>query len=179
MHILKYMNIKILDLISVVAISVVCLLFFSLFLKDDISKYILLRHKLSSLRSAAELSPSMLEEQKQKLSDIASLESEMNDYKRIFDTKNRTPDVLRFITDISRRYRIEVTSVEPGEVIKGDKFTRRMYTTILSGGFYDVYNYMYRIEEDWKAVKIERVVMDKNSDNRRIQVVLTMAVLSI
>ena len=121
----------------------------------------------------------MLEVQKKNISDIAALEKEMNDYKELFKAENKTSDVLNYITAIARRHRIEVSTVEPGEVIKGDAFTRSMYTTILSGGFYDVYNYLYRIEEDWKAVKIERVVMDKNSDDSKIQVILTMAVLSI
>ncbi|OGW41697.1 MAG: hypothetical protein A2132_02480 [Nitrospirae bacterium RBG_16_43_11] len=64
-------------------------------------------------------------------------------------------------------------------MIKGDLFTKSMYTTSLTGGFYDVYNFLYRIEEDWKGVKIERVVMDKDSEDSRIHVMLTVAVLSI
>src|SRR3989304_3305404 len=157
MQILKYLNRNILDLISISAILVLSLFIFSFFLKDDISTYFSLKQKHSSLR----------------------LSAERNDYKNNFKADNKTSYFLNYITAIARRHRIEISTVEPGEVIKGDAFTRSMYTTILSGGFYDVYNYLYRIEEDWKAVKIERVVMDKNSDDSKIQVVLTVAVLSI
>jgi len=179
MQILRYLNRNILDLISISAILVLSLFIFSFFLKDDISTYFSLKQKHSSLRISAERNASMLEDQKKKASDIAAMEMEMNDYKNKFKAENKTSYFLNYITAIARRHRIEISTVEPGEVIKGDAFTRSIYTTILSGGFYDVYNYLYRIEEDWKAVKIERVVMDKNSDDSKIQVVLTVAGLSI
>lgn len=179
MQILKFVNKRILDLISISAILAISLFFFSVFLKDDISVYISLKQRLSVLRSPAEMNHSLSGDPKKKSSDIAALELEVNDYGKVFRTENKTPDFLNYITAIGRRYRIEIASVEPGDVIKGDTVTKRIYTTILSGGFYDVYNYLYRIEEDWKAVKIEHVVMDKNRDDSKIQVVLTVAVLSI
>src|SRR3989337_4224775 len=179
MQILRYLNRNILDLISISAILVLSLFIFSFFLKDDISTYFSLKQKHSSLRISAERNASMLEDQQKKASDIAAMEMEMNDYKNNFKADNKTSYFLNYITAIARRHRIEISTVEPGEMIKDDAFTRRMYTTILSDGFYDVYNYLYRIEEDWKAVKIERVVMDGNSDDNKIQVVLTVAVLSI
>lgn len=179
MQIMRYLNRRILDLTSMGVIVVLSLFFFSIFLKEDISTYISLKQRLTSLRSSAERSASLLEEQKKRASDISALELEMKDYEKIFKAENKTPDFLNYITDIARRYRIEVATVEPGEVIKGDPFTRSMYTTVLSGSFYDIYHYLYRIEEDWKAVKIEHVVMDKNRDDNKIQVTLTLAVLSI
>lgn len=179
MQIVRYLNRKIVDIISISAILALSLFFFSIFLKDDISNYNSLKQKLSSLRSSADSSVSMINEQKKKASDIADLEKEMDDYKKIFKVENKTSYFLNYITALARRHRIEVSSIEPGEVTKSDAFTRSMYTTILSGGFYDVYNYLYSLEEDWKAVKIERVLMDKNSDDSKIQVVLSVAVLSI
>ncbi len=179
MQFLKYVNKKTVDLASICAMLAMSFLFISLFLKDDLSKYISQKHKLSALKSSAERNASLPDEQQKTGSDISALEMEMNDYKKIFRTGNRASDFLNYITEAGRRHRVEVSSVEPGEVVKGDLYTRNVYTTILSGGFYDIYNYLYRIEEDWKAVKIERVVMDKNHDDSRIQVILTVAVLSI
>src|SRR3989337_1305130 len=146
MQIVRYLNRKIVDIISISAILALSLFFFSIFLKDDISNYNSLKQKLSSLRSSADSSVPMINEQKKKASDIADLEKEMDDYKNA----------------LARRHRIEVSSIEPGEVTKSDAFTRSMYTTILSGGFYDVYNYLYSLEEDWKDVKIERGLMDEH-----------------
>lgn len=178
-QILKYLDKKILDIISISTILILFVLIYSVFLKDDISTHISLKKRLSSLRSSSEKSALLLKEQKNRAYDIAALEKEITDYRNIFQAGNKTPYFLNYMTVIARRYRVEVASVEPGDVIKGDSFTKSMYTTSLSGGFYDVYNFLYRIEEDWKAVKIERVVMDKNSDDSKIQVILTVAVLSI
>ena len=179
MEMLKYLDKKRLDLISISVIVILFVLFFSMFLKDDISMHISIRKSLSTLKSSAEGNVLLLEEQKNRASDITALEKEIIDYKNIFQAANKTPYFLNYMTAIARRHRVEVASVEPGEVIKGDLFTKSMYTTSLTGGFYDVYNFLYRIEEDWKGVKIERVVMDKDSEDSRIHVMLTVAVLSI
>ncbi len=179
MQILRYLNRKILDLISISAIAILAVLFFSVFLKGDIAKYISLKQNLSSLKSSAERSASLLKEQEKAATDFAALEMEINNYNKVFKVENKTSYFLNYISSIARRHRLEIVSVEPGEVMKGDAFTRSTYTTLLSGSFYDIYHYLYRMEEDWKAVKIEHVVMDKNSDDSKIQVTLTVAVLSI
>lgn len=179
MQILKYLDKKLLDLLSISAILILFVLFYSVFLKDDIATHASLKKRLLTLKSSTEKSALLMEAQKNRASDIEALEKEITDYKNIFQAANKTAYLLNYMTTLARRHRVEVASVEPGEVIKGDSFTKSMYTTSITGGFYDIHNFLYRIEEDWKAVKIERVVMDKDIEDSRIHVMLTVAVLSI
>lgn len=173
------MDKKKIDIIAILSLAVIFVLFYSLFLKDDIFLYRSLSIQRASLKSAIIRDLALIEAHKSKQSEIMALEEEIKWNIEMLQKENAVPYFLNYTSSLAGRYRVELLSVEPGEVLEGDLFTKSIFTTTLSGGFSNIYNFMYHLEDDWKGVKVERLTMDKNPGDNRINVRLTLAVLSI
>lgn len=167
------------DIISVLAIAALLVVFYALFLKDDISTYRSLRQKRSHIQEAINRDTSTLSIEKKKMLNVLNLEKEVKGHRLFLLKENSVPYFLNYVSSLARLYRIEILSIEPGGTVDGELFTRTAFTAELRGGFPYVYNFLYHLEEDWRGVKLETLSIDKGAEGSSVHVKLTLAVLSI
>ncbi|MBI5756387.1 MAG: hypothetical protein HZA12_05620 [Nitrospirae bacterium] len=173
------MDKKKIDIIAIISIGAIFVLFYSLFLKDDIFLYRSLSSQRASLKSAVIRDLALIEAHKGRQSEIMALEKEIKGNMDMLQKENAVPYFLNYLSSLAGRYRVGLLSIEPGEVLEGGLFTKSIFTTTMSGGFFNIYNFLYHLEDDWQGVKVERLTIDKNPGDNKVDVRLTLAVLSI
>lgn len=166
------------DIISILSITAIFIIFYSIFLSDNISRYRLLRQQKVSLEDAisrGELIGTLEEEE----ANVIALGNEIRENEKFLKVENRTSYFLNYISSLARQHKIEIISVEPGETVAEDLLTRTKFTAVLRGRFLDTYNFLYFLENNWRAVKVEALSVDKTSQDRSLNIRLTLALLSI
>ncbi len=167
------------DIISIIITVSVFIIFFTLFLKDDFSAHHLLRDKRSSLKEAISRDQYAIEAHKNKAADVSTLEKEILEDKQFLLKEDNIPYFLNYVSSLARRHQVVIISIEPGQTVDNNRLTKTTFTAELKGGFPYVYNFLYHLEDDWRGVKIEALSIDKNREDSRVDVKLTLAVLSI
>lgn len=170
---------KTVDIISILVIVIVFGTFYIIFLKDDFAAYATLREKRYSLDESITRDRHTIETSNIKAANILTLEKDISEHKLLFLKEDKVPYFINYASSLARQYRIGILSIEPGETVGGDLVSKTTFAAQLRGGFPNMYNFLYHLEEDWKGVKIETLTMDKNPEDRTISVRLTLGIISI
>jgi len=167
------------DIISLLVMSALLVVSYFSFLSDDISLYRSSRQKRSSIYEAIKRDASTVEREKKKMLDVLNLEKEIEGHRLFLPKEDSVPYFLDYFSSLARRYKVEILSIRPEGTVDGELFSRTTFTTELSGGFPNIYNFLYHLEEDWRGVKMETLSLTRDTEERSIKVKLTVAVLSI
>lgn len=173
------MDKKKIDIIAILSIVIICVIFYTVFLKDDLFAYRPLNQKRSSLEEAINRERITVEHRKDKETYVQNLQQEIKGHKLLLLKEDKIPYFLNYISSLANQDKVAILSIEPGETIAEDIFTKTTFTTELKGGFPYIYNFLYHIENDWGGVKVVTLSIDKNPDDNSLKVRLSLAVLSI
>ncbi len=167
------------NIISILAISGLFVISYSTFLKDDLSTFLSLRHKRSSLKEEIKRDTYTVITAKNKITEVLSLEQELKEHQLLLTREERIPYFLNYISSLARQNKVEIISIEPRETVEDSLLTKAAFAAEIRGGFPSIYNFLYHLEEDWKGVKIETLSIARGPDNNNVNVRLALLVLSI
>lgn len=167
------------DILSVLLIAIISIFFFSVFIKDDFSAYRLLRHERYFLKDAIKRYTNVVETHKNKIRDIVILENYLKEQKLFLLKEDKVAYFLNYVSSHADRNKVEIIFVEPGEIEQYDLFAKTLFTAEFRGRFPNVYNFIYRIEDDWRGVKVEKLSINKDSGDNKVNVRLKLSVISI
>ena len=167
------------DIISIIAIVISIILSIIILLKDDISDYRLMKNKRYSLKEDIRKNSITLEREKNKAAGVLDMEKEVKG-QNLFITKDKlVPYLINYVSILARRHRVEIVSLEPGSSIGDNTIRKTSFTAEITGGFPNAYNFLYHLEDDWRGVKIDSLLIDKDPENNSVNVRLKLIVLSL
>ena len=167
------------DIIAICSIVILGVIFYTVFLKDDIFAYRPLSQKRTSLEEAIIRDRITVEHRKDKETHVQNLEKEIRENKLLFLKEEKTPYFLNYISSLASRDKVAILSIEPGETLSEDLVTKTMFTAEIKGGFPYIYTFLYHLEDNWRGVKVETLSINKNPEDNSIDIRLKLAVLSI
>src|SRR3990170_6492441 len=166
------------DIISIIAIVISIILSIIILLKDDISDFRLMKNKRYSLKEDIRKNSITLEREKNKAASVL-MEKEVKG-QNLFITKDKlVPYFINYVSILARRHRVEIVSLEPGSSIGDNTIRKTSFTAEITGGFPNAYNFLYHLEDDWRGVKIDSLLIDKDPENNSVNVRLKLIVLSL
>lgn len=167
------------NIISILAISGLFVISYSTFLKDDLSTFLSLRNKRSSLKEAINRDTYTVTTSKNKITEVLSLEQELKEHQLLLTKEERVPYFINYISSLARQNKVEIISIEPRETIEDSLLTKTVFAAEIRGGFPSFYNFLYHLEEDWKGVKVETLSIARGPENNSINIRLGLLILSI
>lgn len=173
------MDKKKVDIIAIFTIVTIFAIFSFASLKNDIAAYRSLRHKRSSLKDEIRRDTYTIGLKKKRIVEVLNLEKEITEQKQFLLANDGIPDFLNYISSLARRHKVEIVSIEPGETMDVDLLTKTIFTAELRGGFSNIYNFLFHLEDDWRGVKVEELSIESSPEERDINIRMTLAVLSI
>lgn len=167
------------DIISILAIIIACVLFYTAFLGKDFATFRSLRQDRYSIKGEINNDKYTLEILRNKKSEAINLESEITKHRLVYLKKDNVPYFLNYVSSLANRDNVMILLIEPGETVSEDIFTKTSYTAELKGGFSNIYDFLYHLEDDWRGVKIESMSLDKNTDDNSMNLRLLLSVYTI
>lgn len=164
------------DIIGIISVVVIIIIFSFVFIRKDISTYYHLLQKKELVEKDIEKKRHEIVAKK---TGVHSGETEdIKERLLILPRKKIVPFFLNYLSFLSVKHNLSITSINPGNIVEDGLFIRARFDTEVAGQFFHLYNFLYDLENEWKGIRIETITIDSIDDNK-VNAKLTLLVFSV